>query len=738
MAAMQAQPGGAGNRGGRSVLQTPMTIPRLAPAGRFNPACLFHPRSVALIGQESPDIRAHLALGGFKGGVEAVERVADLTTVPDLAIIATKSEHVIPTMEALAAKGCFAGIVPVAGPNLSDAARRTGVRVMGPNAFGLAVPGIGLNASLAHIAVPPGRLALVSQSVGLTRAIIDWAGPNGVGFSHVIGVGDNTDIGFGMALDWLASDSGTGAILMEIHHLKDRRAFLSAARAAARFRPVLAVRTGGSHAGPNDPAALAFEAALRRAGVLSVGGLDDILAAVETLSRARPARSEQLAIVSDDQGAGQLAADSAARYGLSAAPMRMADIAADKTIGGVLWVLTPGQPVDTTACAAAVKALPVPVLICAMGQTTGGPLRRILAEAGLAVFTSPEQAVLGFLHLVRDRRNRAAARELPGSAVLPLAPDQDAVRTAFATVQGTAVPAAGTSAVLAAYGIETLPGVAIEVSDDPEFGPVIALGPDRAMDLPPLNLTLAHALIARAGVPDDNDLAERLVRVSQLIVDFPVIARLTLGPTWKASLTLRPAGAPPGRLAIAPYPSELVEHWTARDEALIIRPIRPEDATAHAGFFKRLSPTDVRFRFFSAIHELSPERMARLTQVDYEREMAFVAIRAATSETVGVARIVGDTEGRSGEFAVIVQADMKGKGLASHLMHRLIDWARDRGMAEVVGQILADNAPMLAFIRHLGFTLRRLPDEPEVMEARLDLVVSPAPPPEPSGSPAPG
>ena len=244
---------------------------------------------------------------------------------------------------------------------------------------------------------------------------------------------------------------------------------------------------------------------------------------------------------------------------------------------------------------------------------------------------------------------------------------------------------------------------------------------DRALDLPPLNLTLAHALIGRAHLPDAVPLAETLVRVSQLIVDFPEIARLRLAPDRAMSLILRGPGDAPGRLAIAPYPTEWVEHWTARDQALTIRPIRPEDAEAHTGFFKRLSPTDVRYRFFSAIHELSPERMARLTQVDYEREMAFIAIRDATGETVGVARVVGDTEGRSGEFAVIVQADMKGNGLATHLMHRLIAWARARGMAEVVGQILSDNAPMLAFVRHLGFELHRLVDDPEVMEARLAL-----------------
>jgi acetyltransferase len=101
--------------------------------------------------------------------------------------------------------------------------------------------------------------------------------------------------------------------------------------------------------------------------------------------------------------------------------------------------------------------------------------------------------------------------------------------------------------------------------------------------------------------------------------------------------------------------------------------------------------------------------------------MAFIAVNETTGDTVGVARLAGDSDGRSGEFAVIVQADMKGRGLASHLMQRLIAWARARGLVEVVGQILADNQPMLAFIRHQGFTVRRMVDDPEVMEARLLL-----------------
>jgi acetyltransferase len=120
------------------------------------------------------------------------------------------------------------------------------------------------------------------------------------------------------------------------------------------------------------------------------------------------------------------------------------------------------------------------------------------------------------------------------------------------------------------------------------------------------------------------------------------------------------------------------------------------------------------------MRELSPEQMARLTQIDYDREMAFVAVRETTGETVGVARLVCEDE-REGEFAVIVQADMKGQGVARHLMQRLIEWARARGLSEIVGQVLADNAPMLAFVRHLGFRLQRGREEPDVVEARLGL-----------------
>ncbi len=154
-----------------------------------------------------------------------------------------------------------------------------------------------------------------------------------------------------------------------------------------------------------------------------------------------------------------------------------------------------------------------------------------------------------------------------------------------------------------------------------------------------------------------------------------------------------------------------------------VRPIRPEDAEAQARFFRRLPPEDVRYRFFSALRELPAALNARLTQIDYGREMALVAQRGG--ETHGVVRIIREPGagggGKVGEFAVVVSPDAKGSGLAAHLMRRAMDWARGEGMAEIIGHVLADNAPMLAFVRKLGFELRRSPEEPEVMEAVTTL-----------------
>ncbi len=855
------------------MVTQPMHLPRDKPAGRFGPAHLFHPDSVAVIGAGT-DIGAHalanLRFGGFKGGItviDAVANVATLATPPDLAVFA--AQPTLDMLHALAAKGTFAAVVLCPADALTELSRQSGVRMLGPDSFGVVVPGIGLNASRAHLPPPVGRVGLVSQSSALCRLVLDWAQPNGVGFSHIVGIGGRADIGFGAVLDWLSRDPGTGAILLEIKELRSRRAFLSAARAASRLRPVVALWPGMLHADPTGAADRAFEAALRRAGVLSVHSLDDLLAAAETLARAKPVRTETLSIVTNAISAGQLAADAVLRDGLQlagdivhVAPDAAEHLAAHATtaaaqpdVGGVLAVHVPADAdadAAMTALAACRAALRVPLLVCAMGETAGAAHRRALAQAGVAVFATPEQAVRGFRHLVQDRRNRAAARELPTSAVLTVTSDRDAVRRLLERIRQAGRLAAMQDEaldVLNAYGIPVVPnrvvtsahdaaeaaallgfpavvklrqsvrpdlrtsgglvlnlhnaaevaaaaerlappspppplpswlGLAqpstssvthqhnehvllvqcqasrwrelrVRVADDATFGPIISFGQggttadivgDIAADLPPLNLPLAHALIARSRAaatlgrfrdnPPANEaaVAEALVRISQLIVDFPEIAELDLNPlivdtdgvlAADAWLRLREPGDTSGGLAISPYPANLVEQWTLRDgQRLIVRPVRPEDAEQHAAFFGRLSPQDIRYRFFTAMRELSAELTARLTQIDYDREMAFVAVREATGETVGVARLVSENE-HEGEFAVIVQADIKGKGVAGHLMRRLIDWARGRGMGAIVGQVLADNAPMLAFVRGLGFTVKRMAGEPDVMDVRLVL-----------------
>ncbi len=169
------------------------------------------------------------------------------------------------------------------------------------------------------------------------------------------------------------------------------------------------------------------------------------------------------------------------------------------------------------------------------------------------------------------------------------------------------------------------------------------------------------------------------------------------------------------------YPADLTETWGGTGETLTVRPIRAEDAPALDAFFHRLTPEDIRLRFFAAVRELSPALLARLTRLDYDRDMAFVAVREATGDIVGVARLVHGDAPDQAEFAVVVQPDVKGHGLGVHLMQRVLGWGWHHGLRRVVGEILAENAPMLELARFLGFHLHHLPGEVGVIAAELDV-----------------
>ncbi len=746
-------------------------MPIIVPSGsRFRLEALFRPQSVAVVGADTEAGQlafANLLRGGFNGpilpvagvasvgGVLTYPDVASLPLVPDLTLLAVEPALVEAALMALGKLGGRVAIALGPVPELARIAQAAGVRVLGPGSFGVAVPEIGLNASLSHIPPMPGKLAFVTQSAALGRAVLDWAEPNGVGFSHIIGVGGNADMGFGLILDWLSRDGGTRAIVLDIRYIRDRRIFFTAARAAARMRPVVAIRAGSWARDPTGRAGLVFEAALRRVGVLPVQRLDDVLAAALTLSRAKPARGDKLAIVTNATGPGQLAADAALRGGVTLyvpppeiavmldkllgawvteegmvyagwnQPSRLAEaasvLAGLPDVGGILVVLTPTGPADRAAiegliaCAGTAK---LPLLVCAMGESTGAGHRARLAEAHLPAFAVPEQAVQGFLHLLQDRRNRAAARELPGKLVLEVSPDRDKVQAILARAEA-ALPPEDVRELLAAYGIDVAhwsSRVVVEVLDDALVGPAIGIGTAHEKmdyDLLPLNLPLAENLVAHRPAVD-RAMAAELVRISALVVDFPRVAGLKLS-RGEAVLTLRPAGEK-AFFALPPYPEELSEEW----HGLVIRPIRPEDAEAHAAFFARLGPDDVRFRFFTALRSLSPEEIARLTQVDYDREIAFIAERGP-GQTVGVSRLVRDPATQFAEFAVIVEPDVKGQGIARRLMEKLFAWGREHGVVRITGQVLADNRPMLGFVHRMGFEVRPIHDDPGVVEAVMEM-----------------
>jgi acetyltransferase len=270
---------------------------------------------------------------------------------------------------------------------------------------------------------------------------------------------------------------------------------------------------------------------------------------------------------------------------------------------------------------------------------------------------------------------------------------------------------------------------------------------DRALALPPLNLALAADLIARTRVhrllqgyrdrpPVTLDaIALALVQLSQLTIDFAEIVEIDINPlladhagivALDARIAVRPAttsGA--ARLAIRPYPSELETPLILPDGApALLRPIRPEDEPALQEAFSSLSPRAVRMRFFAPLKELSHRMAARLTQIDYEREMALVLAApgpAGRAKIYGVVRLIADPDNESAEFAIALRDEMAGHGLGTMLMHRIIDYARARGIGEIRGDVLGENKVMLELARHLGFTLGGGPELGEVVRVTLRL-----------------
>jgi acetyltransferase len=494
-------------------------------------SALLHPRSVAVIGVDEaasrlgPAVLANLAGGTFKGQIAVVGHgvapgpfevhgsVERLPFVPDLAVICLpielRSRHVHGTRTALVLAGTGHAESPaLAAAEVSQTARKLGIRIIGPDCFGIQVPQLGLNASISASPLPPvGRIGLVVQSSTVCAAALDWARPQAIGFSTVIGLGHALDIDFGDALDFLGSDPDTRAILMVVEEIRERGEFIAAARAAARNKPVLALKIGtqaeavgelGSHAGTLTRPEAVYDAVFRRAGMLRVEDVRELFMAAETLAHATPVRQGGLSIVANGHGIAMLAADELVRRGghlatlsgeartkldpvvcggAAANPVDLGtDAGADryKTALDALLaapgydsllvmhaptVLADPDPAADAAIAAA-KGRRASIIACWIGQERAAPARKRLREAGIPAYETPTDAVRAFMHLVDHRRNQDMLMETPPSVLDQFTPDSAAVRRLVTRALGELRFSLGepeAKLILGAYGIPSVP-----------------------------------------------------------------------------------------------------------------------------------------------------------------------------------------------------------------------------------------------------------------------------------------
>jgi acetyltransferase len=298
--------------------------------------------------------------------------------------------------------------------------------------------------------------------------------------------------------------------------------------------------------------------------------------------------------------------------------------------------------------------------------------------------------------------------------------------------------------------IELIAGLSV----DPTFGPVILFGQggiavevvaDRAMALPPLNSVLAGDLISRTriakllsgyrNVPPANMEAIRgvLIGLSDLAAEIPEIVGIDINPlladsdgviALDARIEVRPASvAADQRFAIRPYPAALRQDVEAMDGArFTLRPIRPEDEPALVEMCARSAPEDLRLRFFGPMPELSHALAARLTQIDYDREMAFVAESTSSPGVLGVSRLIIEPNFKLAEFAILVRSDLKGRGLGYLLMQAILTYARSRGVESVIGDVLNKNEAMRQMTQALGGALSQREDDAHTSQATFTLI----------------
>jgi len=462
------------------------------------------------------------------------------------------------------------------------------LRVLGPNCLGIQRPDIGVNATFARGHALPGSLGLISQSGAVCTAMVDWATPNGVGFSCIASLGASTDVDFGEIVDYLVNDPRTEHILLYIEGVRDARRFMSALRAAARVKPVILMKVGrqpaGSRAAMSHTGALVgaddvFEAAVRRAGVVRVGTISELVAAAHALSSHVRARGDRLAVITNGGGPGVMAADRAAELGIplaqlapatteelvkalppnwtqgnpidligdaDAARYRAALMAclADRGVDGVLVILTPQAMTEPIEVAKVViecaQSSDKPLFACWMGQGQLAESWRLLAAERIPAFRTPEPAVAMFAHVSAFYRNQKMLLQTPGPLSDYPAPDVAGARLVIETALGEhrdVLSEMESKAVLAAFRVPIARAVRVHSPDEAmlvaqEFGFPVAMkidSPDvtHKSDVGGVKLNIANAQAAREAYREISDGIARLrpeARVSGIVVE-PMVLR---------------------------------------------------------------------------------------------------------------------------------------------------------------------------------------------------------------------
>ena len=781
---------------------------------------LFNPKSIAVIGASlragsiGEMVWSRLRAAHFAGDVWAVNRrhrhlnetpvyagIRNLPDAPTVAVLCTPPPTWPEVVEQLGERGTRAVVIvgqergrreQAGHAQESDwtsrtlaAARPFLLRVVGPSSVGVLTPSIGAVLGAPSCSVAAGGVAWVSASNALTNGVLGWANARSLGFSRVVALGEEADVDAGDILDFLASDAKTRAILLAIDSVRMARKFMSAARAAARNKPVLVLRTCR-----DDPFDLLYSAAFRRAGMVRVDALDDLLDEIETLGVGRVAASDWATVITSDRGVAALAADAfvaagdalaswpdAARQSIVNAlpaarpenPLQLGDTATAADFGAALQALAPHRETGTAFVVhAPTHAAPVAEVARVMIEQQAHAYRGLLAcffgcvdnvtrdalhAHGIPVHTTPQRLARAFARLVDYRRNKELLMQTPDGPPAQTAGSRDGAHAQVqaALAAGVAELEGGrASRILGQFGLVVKAGPAAQRSHDVieidirllnhrVFGPVFeftaagALGLPHALHefaLPPLNSVLARDLVMRSArareLPADA-LLLALTALSQVVceVEQIVALRLTMQVSatsvivYEPRLTLAAHRTP---LAIQPYPRCLEETLDWNGLRVTVRPIRPDDEAAHSAFVAAMTPEDLRLRFFSSVRSFDHSQLARMTQIDYDREMAFIAVtdEDGVMTTLGVARAIADPDNETAEFAVAVRSDQKGRRLGMLLLTRTIAYCRARGTRWIVGEALHENGPMIKLARRCGFQVVATED-PGVVGFRMRL-----------------